>query len=81
MTQLVEAKNGNITEEMKIISAKEGINITDLIENIAKGRVVIPCNKNRANLSPVGIEDKVWKMRFCVTVLFSLSWLTIHSFH
>lgn len=55
VTQLIEAKKGNITEEMQIVFAKEDININDLMENIAKGFVVIPCNKKRNNLSPIGI--------------------------
>jgi len=55
MTQLIEAKKGNITKEVKIIAKKEGVCENVLMENIAKGYVVIPKNKNRNNISLCGI--------------------------
>lgn len=46
MTQLKEAKNGNITEEAKIVAKNENIDIGKLINLIAEGKVVIPKNIN-----------------------------------
>jgi phosphomethylpyrimidine synthase len=55
MTQLESAKNGIITEEMKIVAAAESIDEEKLRQLIAEGKVVIPCNKNHKNLVPIGI--------------------------
>ncbi|MBU0650319.1 phosphomethylpyrimidine synthase ThiC [bacterium] len=55
MTQLIEAKKGNITPEMKIVSEQEEISLDLLVEYISKGWVVIPKNKLRDNCKPTGI--------------------------
>jgi phosphomethylpyrimidine synthase len=55
LTQLISAKNGNVTEEMKTVALKENVTVEYLIENIAKGYIVIPKNKNRKNVTPTGI--------------------------
>ena len=55
MTQLESAKNGQITREMQIVTKKEGIEESQLLELIAQGQVVIPANKNHVNLQPIGI--------------------------
>ena len=52
MTQLTDARAGNITPEMKIVAEKEGIDVLLLRDNIAQGRVVIPANINHKNLNP-----------------------------
>ena len=44
MTQLKEAKKGNITEEVKIVAKNENIATSKLINLISKGKVVIPKN-------------------------------------
>lgn len=54
-TQMDAAKRGIVTEEMKIVSMEENINIDILIEKIAKGEVVIPANKNHKSLKPKGV--------------------------
>lgn len=54
MTQLKEAKNGNITEEAKIVAKNENIAINKLINLIAEGKVVIPKNINGTS-TPCGI--------------------------
>ncbi len=58
MTQLTDAKNNIITEEMKTVSKEENINIDKLIKLMKKGFVVIPKNVNR-NTKPVGIGDNL----------------------
>ena len=54
MTQLKEAKKGNITEEAKIVAKNENMDINKLINLIAKGKVVIPKNIN-GTTNPCGI--------------------------
>jgi phosphomethylpyrimidine synthase len=51
------AKKGIITNEMKTVSEKEGIDVNRLRELVAKGRIVIPANKNHKNLSPEGVGE------------------------
>jgi len=55
MTQLEYARNGKITDEMIQVAKDESIEVKDLMELIAKGRVVIPANKNHKSLKPIGI--------------------------
>lgn len=49
------AKNGFVTEEMKIVAKKENVSEEFLLEKIAKGEIVIPRNKNHNSISPEGI--------------------------
>lgn len=56
MTQMEEAKKGNITPEMEKVSKKENININKLINRIAEGKIVIPKNINR-NTVACGIGE------------------------
>ena len=51
-TQMDAARKGITTKEMEIVSKKENIDIDLLKELIAKGRVIIPANKNHKNLDP-----------------------------
>ncbi len=57
MTQLSDARAGNITPEMKKVAEKEDIDVLLLRDKIAQGRVVIPANINHRNLSPCGIGE------------------------
>lgn len=54
MTQLEQAKKGQITDEMGYISEIEGIEITKLLRRVANGQIVIPKNFN-SNSTPLGI--------------------------
>ncbi|AXI25807.1 phosphomethylpyrimidine synthase [Methanofervidicoccus sp. A16] len=56
MTQMTEAKNRIITEEMKEVAKKERIDPERLRKLIAKGYVVIPKNIHR-DTTPVGIGE------------------------
>ena len=58
MTQMDDAKNGIITEEMKIVAEKEKIDVEKLRRLIAKGYVVILKNVNR-DTNPVGIGQSL----------------------
>lgn len=54
MTRIEAAKKGIITEEFTIVASQEGIPAEELASDIAKGRTVIPINKNH-NIKPIGI--------------------------
>lgn len=54
-TQMNAARQGIITEEMKIVAEKEKISVETLREGIAKGNIIIPCNKNHKAIVPNGI--------------------------
>ena len=51
-----EAKKGNITEEVKLISKDENISPERLVKLVGKGKVVIPKNIN-GNTKPCGIGE------------------------
>lgn len=53
MTQLEAARKGIITEEMKEVAKREGIEAEELRQRIAKGTVIIPRNKNRKNIQRI----------------------------
>lgn len=54
MTRIEAAKKGIITEEFTIVASQESIPAEELASDIAKGRTVIPINKNH-NIKPIGI--------------------------
>ena len=54
MTQLLEAKKGNITPEMEYVAKKEEVDVELLRKYVASGKVVIPKNVNN-NTLPTGI--------------------------
>ena len=54
-TQLEAARQGLLTEQMKIAAEKENIDPSKLLELVASGQVVVPANKNHLNLDPQGI--------------------------
>ncbi len=56
-TQMEAAKKGIITKEMEIVSGKEGMDISLLIERVAKGSIAIPANRLHTSLIPEGIGE------------------------
>ena len=54
-TQMDAAKKHIITEEMKIVAKKENMNVEQLVNLVAEGKVAIPANKNHKSLSPEGV--------------------------
>ncbi len=54
-TQMEAAKKGIITNEMLVVAKKEGVEGEYIRENLARGRIVIPANKNHISLQPEGI--------------------------
>ncbi len=57
MTQMESAKKGIATEQMKVVAAKEKMDLEKLMKFVAQGKVVIPANKNHKCLSPEGIGE------------------------
>lgn len=55
MTQLEEAQKGVITEEMKFIAEREGIDVEKLRRNVAKGYTVIFRNVRHDWVKPVAV--------------------------
>ena len=54
-TQMDAARKKIITPQMQIVAEKEGIPIERLMQLMAKGQVIIPCNKRHNSISPNGI--------------------------
>ena len=59
MTQLESAVAGVITNQMKAVAEKEQMDVDTLRELVAKGEVVIPCNKLHTSISPEGIGKRL----------------------
>jgi len=54
-TQMEAARNNVVTKEMKTVADKESISEKKLMELMAEGKVIIPCNKNHKAISPNGV--------------------------
>ncbi len=57
MTQLVKARNKEITKEMEFVARVESIDVNELMKKIAQGRIVIPASILHKNLNPMGIGE------------------------
>ncbi len=54
-TQLESARQGILTSEMKAVAAQEGLDDTFVLDHVARGEIVIPCNPKRKHQKIVGI--------------------------
>ncbi|MDY6120918.1 MAG: phosphomethylpyrimidine synthase ThiC [Campylobacter sputorum] len=54
-TQLYYAKNGIITDEMKYVAKAESLDENLVMQEVAKGSLIIPANINHTHLKPMGI--------------------------
>ncbi len=54
-TQLEHARQGTITKEMQIVAKNEGLTESFIVDHVAKGEIVIPCNPGRKNQIITGI--------------------------
>ena len=52
-TQLASARAGIITEEMRFIAVREGVDPETVRASVAAGRAIIPANKKHAELEPM----------------------------
>ncbi len=57
MTQLIKAKNKELTPEVEAIAQKEGLNPNELMQKVAEGRVVVLKNINHKNVVPTGVGE------------------------
>ncbi len=55
MTQILQARKGNITPEMKAVARAEGVSAERILEGVANGTIVITRNTNRSRIAPLGI--------------------------
>jgi phosphomethylpyrimidine synthase len=55
MTQILQARKGNITPEMAAVAREEGVSIEHVIEGIAHGTIVITKNIRHTSIAPLGI--------------------------
>ncbi len=55
MTQILEARKGNITPEMEAVARAEGVAPDLVIEGVAKGTIVITRNNRHISITPLGV--------------------------
>ncbi len=54
-TQMQLARQGIITDAMRLTAEQEGVAAEFIREGTAKGTIAIPCNINHKNLQPRGV--------------------------
>jgi phosphomethylpyrimidine synthase len=55
VTQMHYARKGVITSEMAYVAEREGVEAEVIRAEVARGRLIIPCNRHHASLEPMGI--------------------------
>ena len=55
MTQLIEARKGNITPEMKAVAEQEGLETEFIRKGVADGNIVICRNNRHTKVAPLGV--------------------------
>ena len=55
VSQLHYARQGLVTEEMVYVARRENLPETLVMEEVARGRMIIPANINHTNLEPMAI--------------------------
>jgi len=55
VTQMHHARQGLLTEEMDHVAQRENLPPSLVMEEVARGRMIIPANINHVNLEPMGI--------------------------
>ncbi|WP_178139709.1 phosphomethylpyrimidine synthase ThiC [uncultured Campylobacter sp.] len=58
-TQMYYARRGEITQEMSYVARIEGFSENLVMDEVAKGSIIIPANINHKNLKPMGIGRKL----------------------
>jgi phosphomethylpyrimidine synthase len=58
VTQIHYARRGDITSEMEFIAIREGVPVTMVRDEVARGRAIIPANINHPELEPMIIGAK-----------------------
>jgi phosphomethylpyrimidine synthase len=55
MTQILEARKGNITPEMRAVARSEGVSVEHVLEGVAQGTIVITRNALHTSITPLGV--------------------------
>ena len=58
-TQMYYARRGELTKQMSYVAKIEGIGENLVMDEVAKGSIIIPANVNHTNLKPMGIGRKL----------------------
>ena len=58
-TQMYYARRGELTKQMSYVAKIEGIGENLVMDEVAKGSIIIPANVNHINLKPMGIGRKL----------------------
>ena len=58
-TQMYYARRGELTKQMSYVAKIEGVSENLVMDEVAKGRIIIPANVNHTNLKPMGIGRKL----------------------
>ena len=58
-TQMYYARRGELTKEMSYVAKIEGVSENLVMDEVAKGSIIIPTNVNHTNLKPMGIGRKL----------------------
>ena len=58
-TQMYYARRGELTNEMSYVAKIEGVSENLVMDEVAKGSIIIPANVNHINLKPMGIGRKL----------------------
>ncbi|MGL1894241.1 MAG: phosphomethylpyrimidine synthase ThiC [Spirochaetaceae bacterium] len=56
-TQMQAAKKGIITKEMLYVAQNENLSIDLIVQEMAKGSLIIPCNINHKNIQPKAVGE------------------------
>ena len=72
-TKMDAARKGIITKEMEIAAKKENMDVKELMEYMAKGQVIIPCNKLHTSIEPNAIGSML-KTKINVNLGISRDW-------
>ncbi|MCX5998070.1 MAG: phosphomethylpyrimidine synthase ThiC, partial [Chloroflexi bacterium] len=57
MTQLESAKRGDVSQQVKRVAGREGLDPESVRQAVAKGTVVVPANAKHTRLDPCGIGE------------------------
>jgi phosphomethylpyrimidine synthase len=55
MTQILQARKGNVTPEMAAVARAEGVSVDHVIEGVAQGTIVITRNAKHTSVTPLGV--------------------------
>ena len=72
-TQMDAARKGIVTKEMEAVAAKEQMCLKELMDYMAKGQIIIPCNKRHTCIEPNGIGSML-KTKINVNLGISRDW-------